>query len=179
MIKPHDLYTQTRLAAGDMGKRTFSDFEIKTAAESAINMFEEACILNFSDVLIRSAIISLVDGAGKLPEGFLSIGQVGERFLCSPALESFAPDRGEYSVRGGNIYCGTDEKEIRITYHASPEKNETGIDLPQNILFPLARLAANILKEEFEAATAKSTEIALSTKRRAASGLPDPDMWGA
>lgn len=171
MIKLHDLYTQTRLAAGDMGKRTFSDFEIKTAAESAVSMFEEACIVNFSDILIRSAVIALVDGVGKLPDGFLSIERVGDKRLLSPA--------GEFSIRGGNICCDTDDKEIKITYHKSPERDDTGIDLPENILFPLARLASNVLKEEFEAAAERANALALNTKHRATGMLPDPDMWGA
>lgn len=171
MIKLHDLYTQTRLAAGDMGKRTYSDFEIKMAAEYAINMLEEACIKNFSNLLIRSAVIGLVNGAGELPDGFLSIELVGDKRLLSPA--------GQFSIYGGEIHCDIDHEEIKITYHKSPEKNEAEIDLPHNILFPLARLAANVLKEEFEAAAIKANEIALDTKRRAMGTLPDPDMWGA
>lgn len=164
MIKQRDLYTQTRLAAGDLGKRAYSDFEIKAAADAAINMFEEACVKNFSDVLIRTAVIALAGGAGKLPEGFLGIERASTE---------------EFSIRGGDIYCDIDAEEVEITYHKSPGRSETEIDLPQNILFPLARLAANVLKEEFEAAVERANALALNTKSRATGGLPDPGMWGA
>lgn len=177
MIKLNDLYVQTRLAAGDLGKRTYSDFEIKTAVDAAVSMLEDACVGNFSDILVRSAVIVLDNGVGKLPDGFLSIEQVGEKFLYSPALESYSPAKGEYAIRADSIYC--DEDEIKITYHKSPDRTETEIDLPHNILFSLARLAANILKEEFEAATERAKEIALTSKRRETGGLPDPEMWGA
>lgn len=176
MIKLNDLYVQTRLAAGDLGKRNYSDFEIKTAVDSAVTLLEDACIQNFSDILIRSAVIQLVDGVGKLPDDFLSIEQVGEKILYSPSPESYSPAKGEYSIRGNYIYC--DEEEIEITFHKSPDRTDTEIDLPRNILFTLARLAANLLKEEFEAAADRAKEIALSTKRRATGGLPDPEMWG-
>lgn len=177
MIKLNDLYVQTRLAAGDLGKRIYSDFEIKAAVDAAVTMLEDACVQNFSDILVRSAVIELVDGVGKLPDGFLSIEQAGEKFLYSPALESYSPDKGEYALRGNYIYC--DEGEIKITYHKSPDRTEMEIDLPHNVLFPLARLAVNILKEEFEAAAGRAKEIALTSKRRATGGLPDPEMWGA
>lgn len=171
MIKLHDLYTQTRLAAGDLGKRAYSDFEIRAASEHSVNMIEEACIKNFSNVLMRSAVIVLVDGVGKLPEGFLAIERVGDKSLLSPV--------DEFSIQGDEIHCNIDEEEIKITFHKSPQKNELEIDLPHNILFPLARLAANVLKEEFEAAAIKANEIALNTKSRVTGTLPDPDMWGA
>lgn len=170
---------QTRFAVGDVGRRQYDDFEIERAVDSAVTMLEGACVEYFSDLLISGATVNLKNGKGRLPVDFLAMAQVGNNLTLVPALETFAPPQGGYAVRGDDIYCECNDDKVHITYHKRPQKTRDGLDLPFNMLQPLAKLASTLLNGEFETAREEAISMALSSKRRPMGGLPDPAMWGA
>lgn len=164
MIASMALMARTRLAAGDSIKAKFSDYEVKTADDAAIDLLCESLKKYFSRELLRTVELELdEDFRCPLPDGFLYACDVWDRDgeACG------------FLIEDGELYT---EEGVSLTYAKHPGYEE--IDLPDGFLMRLAAVAAALLRGNENAAQEKSDAAARANNTDKNAPLPDPAMWG-
>lgn len=164
MIESKALMARTRLTVGDTNKARYSDYEVKIADDTAIDMLCESLKKYFSRELVRTVKLELdEDSYCPLPDGFLYVVGVWDK----------NDDECEFIIEGGELYT---EKGVALSYAKHPGYEE--IDLPHGFLIHLADVAASLLRGDTNVAQEKSDAAARANNTDKSAPLPDPAMWG-
>lgn len=164
MIESRALMTRTRITVNDAGKAKYSDYEVKIADDTAIDMLCESLKKYFSRELVRTVELELdADFRCPLPEGFLYVVGVWDK----------NDDECEFIIEGDELYT---ERGVVLDYARHPGYDE--IDLPHGFLIHLADVAASLLRGDTNVAQEKSDAAARANNADKSAPLPDPAMWG-
>ena len=167
MIEGKDILWQTRLLAGDSAKAKYSDYEVFSAVNTAVDILCEYLRKYFSPELLRSAALEPEDGTCALPENFLY-------------LEEASAD--SCRIEGDSIVCDAGETDIGMTYGKHPGrvmKDDDSLDLAAGFTYDLAYGAASLLRGETDAAEERLKKAAYEKAPDKRGAIPDEGMWPA
>jgi hypothetical protein len=179
-IKIADVQTRARLLANDMGKTKYSDYELETALDAAVDMLCDSLKRYDSPELVRRTTLTLTDGSVALPDGLICVvfvedGQ-GDEMMCSHYECSELPDHC-YRIEGSNLLANEDS--VLLAYMKDPTDSTAGtLDLSDGFLIYLAGMVSNLVKGEVDAASIKAENAAAISKGDKRGVIPDPPMWG-
>ncbi len=182
-IRVCDFFSRTRLLAGDLQKVSFSDFEVESAMNGALDMMAEALVRGFSPELERSADLSLSDGRVLLPEGFLAVqscyGSDG-----SLLFSDYSGGESGYRIEGDFFVSGVPSVKLFFLKHPGYVSDvcNTGavssVDLSFIFLPHLALCACNLLKGNAADALAVCEKCVSDFRWSKRGAVSDPPMWG-
>lgn len=170
MIKAGEFYQLARLLAGDLQQARFSDYEVYTAMNAAVDLLCRALARSFSPELTRRVELSPEGGRVLLPEDFFSVVDVA-------GVPASYEGEG-WRIEGDWLICG--EAVVTLVYRRHPgkvSKAEDAVDLAPCFLFYLGDIAAGLLRGEREAAEAKAQAAAEDSAPDKRGVLPEPVMW--
>lgn len=180
MISASQICLLARYNVGDAGHTTYSDYELLSALQSALDLLATSCDEYFSPLLVKSAALELTDERAGLPEDFRSV--ISVRNVRGALLESnyeTGPFTGEYRFENREIV--SPESPVTLTYRYRPARLtaiDDEIDAPETLLLPLARMTASLLKGDFETAQAVSDRTAQTSKAQRWENAGESKLWG-
>lgn len=121
-------------AVADNAAVKYSDYQIISAINSAIEGIY-VILSNYStDITIKSKMIALTSGEAKLPSDFVAVHEVfGGGKELTPALKSDDVTDKTYKIRGNKIISGCSQVTLEYKYCASDltsEDMDTELPLP-------------------------------------------------
>lgn len=139
---------KTRLYLTDMNKAVISDYHIYSGINDAMRMLAEESSHGRGELFRAGRVINLNENKALLPERFISAikaySTTGKELLN---VHTTNPNEGEFSIKGTMIASG--EPAVDLWFFEYPrmvDDPSDEIEMPNSMLVPLAKIAAEAIK---------------------------------